>query len=915
MKKIYLFLSLISLLTFTTNAQQTYYKAPTGTNTTTARAPNGTSAHTALRGVFLVKASELTGIATVTAINGFGFNLTRGTGSTPVTGTIQVYLQNTSDATYQKGTNWTTAISSMNSVYNNTMTIPVINTPTALNFLLPSNFTYTGGGIYVAYEWVSAGPFETGPNIAGYESETNLNPCGATSNATVAPSSNTLATTNFRPNFNFGFLNTWTNEASVQHIIGHGKLPITMHSPYNFSVVVKNNASVTMTNVVVNLEMSGANTFSTTTSIPSIAAGATLITSFPAFTPTAQGASNVTVSLLPDDNSFNNVGIMTQSVTCEVLSWLPQLPAGSFTTGVGFQTGSGSIVTRIKPAINSTIIAVDLAISSDGSNVGKPVYGLLLAANGALIAKTNTVVLTNQDLNKFKTFFFPTEIPLTGNTVYHVGLSQPTFPHFPMGAVTASYVPPMTYFQSGANGGFTISLGQNLGNFGIEPIYKNGIDLAVNSATICSGNSVTLTANTAPTYSWSTGATTNSIVVSPNTTTMYVVTGYSATCYAPKASFVTVNTTPTINVPNGGICPAPGSFTFVPTGADSYTFSSGGTVVSPSVTTIYTVVGSSTAGCISNVLTPTVYVQNGATVSIVGPSAICIGKSATLTAAGAVNYTWSTNSNANSIVVSPTVAQTYGLLGSLGTCTSYVTTLLTVNPIPTINAVSSFSAHCLGGAPVTLTASGALTYTWNNGAFTATTAVSPTLVTTYSVAGTDGNGCVGSKMILIAVYPSPTVSAVTSATSICVNETATLTASGANSYVWSNNTSTTNVAVISPSTTTIYTVTGYALSGCSASYTLSQVVDPCAGVKEIDGRMISTKIYPNPNNGLFTVAVSQISEKSAMEVYNNLGQLVYSSSLNTNSVQVDFSALPQGVYLLKVKEGYTVLESLRIIKN
>ena len=712
MKKIYFILSTIVFLNYLAHAQQAYYKAPAGTATSTARAPNGTSAHTALKGCFLVTATELTGIATVTAINGFGFNLTRGTGSTAVTGTIQVYLQNTSDITFQKGNNWSSAITNMSSVYNNTVTIPVSNTPTVMNVLLPSNFTYTGGGLYVAYEWVTSGPVETTTNIATYQSEINMNPGGASSNSATAPAPNTLGLTNFRPNFNFGFINTWTNEASIEQLVGHGKIPLTMNSPYSFSVVVKNNATVTMTNVTVNMAMSGANTFTSTTNIPSIAAGGTTYIGLTPFTPTAQGLSTITVSLLPDENNFNNTQITTQSVTCDVLAFgPPSVTPVTYSTGVGFQTGSGSILNRIRPTINSTLVAVDIAISSDNSNIGKPLFGLVTTSTGILLATSNTVVITAQDLNKFKRFFFPNPVAMLGNGSYHVGLSQPTFPQFPLGSTPANYVPANTYYQSGVTGnGFAIALNQNLGKFGIEAVYDNGIPLTVNSATICSGNSVTLTASGAPTYSWTTGATSNSIVVSPNTPTTYVVTGYSLNCSAQKLANVHVNITPTISVPNGGICPAPGSHTFVPTGgASTYTYSSGSNIVTPSVTTIYTVVGTSSAGCISNVVTPTVFVQNAATVSILGPTSICAGKSATLQATGAVNYTWSTTQTTGSIVVSPTVANTYAVLGALGTCTSYVTTLITINPNPTISVASTATTYCIGGGPVTLTASGAST--------------------------------------------------------------------------------------------------------------------------------------------------------------------------------------------------------------
>ncbi|MBL7916782.1 MAG: hypothetical protein JNM96_00195, partial [Bacteroidia bacterium] len=236
MKKIYLFLSIIVLLSAKLTAQQAYFKAPAGTATTNVRAPNGSIGHTTMRGAFVVTASELANIATVPQINGFGFNLIGGTASTPVTGTIQVYLQNTNDVTYTKGGTWSTIITGMTSVYNDTMTIPSGSTiAQAVNVLFPTAFTYTGGGLYVAYDWISNGPFEASATVANYQSETNIATGGASSASSSTNAPTILGLTNFRPNFNFGYINTFTNEASVQLVKNHGKIPLTMYAPYSFT--------------------------------------------------------------------------------------------------------------------------------------------------------------------------------------------------------------------------------------------------------------------------------------------------------------------------------------------------------------------------------------------------------------------------------------------------------------------------------------------------------------------------------------------------------------------------------------------------------------------------------------------------------------------------------------------------------
>ncbi len=923
MKKIYSILTIIVLLATTNGfSQQSYFRAPTGTATTTIRVPNGTSAHGYFRGCFVIPASELCGITTVTALNSVGFCLVNGCGSTPVTGTIQIYLQNTNDISYQKTSTWTSVIAPMTSVYNNTMTLPLTAGPATVNLLLPSAFTYTGGGLYVAYDWFSAGPFETGPTIANSQAATNLAFGGASQSSNVSPPAG-LANTNTRPNFNLGYLNTFTNEISIEQVVCHGKIPIIPSAPYSFSVVAKNQSSVAVTNVTLNLALGGANSFATSTTVPFIAPGATVITGFPAYTPTIQGASTVTISALPDDNNCNNSATMNQSVTCEVLGLAqPSNAVNNYSLGVGYTSGGSSIVMRFKTAVTSSVYAVDCAIGNDPSNVGKPVFAILTTSNGALMAASNTLILTAGHLGKFVTFYFPQSYTLSPANYYHIGLSQPTAPHFPYAVLPVNYIPMNYFFQSGVLGGFIISFSQSYGMFGFEPIFENGITLTVNSATICSGNSATLTANSSMNnYTWTpTASTSSQIIVAPNTSTLYeVYTNSASTCFAKKGAIVTVNITPTITVPNGGICPTPGSYTFQPTGAPSYTFLPTGPVDSPTATTQYTVVGSSTAGCISNVVTPSIIVTNSVILSAVSPSAVCLGKSGTLTASGAATYSWTTvpGSTLNPIVVTPAVPNTYGLYGTVGSCTAFIQIFVNVNPNPTVVIAPSNIVYCTSNGPTTMTATGAVTYSWSTGSTTNTAIATPTSVITYSVLGTDVNGCTDSDFFTIGPASSPTVTASTSNATICINSSATITASGAavSTYSWSGNTSTTSIAVVSPTTTTTYTVYGYASNNCYGTYTITQFVDPCAGLKEIGVNSLRAVIYPNPNTGSFNISISTISNTMSVEIYNILGDMMYSQPITNTTTAVDMSKLSNGVYLAKIKEGSQIIETMRVIKQ
>jgi subtilisin-like proprotein convertase family protein len=187
--------------------------------------------------------------------------------------------------------------------------------------------------------------------------------------------------------------------------------------------------------------------------------------------------------------------------------------------------------------------------------------------------------------------------------------------------------------------------------------------------------------------------------------------------------------------------------------------------VNPSVCT-----GTPTAGTISSV-----------------PASICVSGSAVLTLTGAtsgpgISYQWKeatspggtyTNVGANSTTYNTgTISSTryYVVDVSCANGPSTSTTAeftMTVNPPPTVLVSPTSGLICNPGAtPVTLTASGASTYTWApatglNMTTGAMVTANPTATTTYTVTGTDGNGCQNTAMVTVTVGNKPAISSAT----------------------------------------------------------------------------------------------------------------------------------------------------------
>ncbi len=327
--------------------------------------------------------------------------------------------------------------------------------------------------------------------------------------------------------------------------------------------------------------------------------------------------------------------------------------------------------------------------------------------------------------------------------------------------------------------------------------------ITVNSPTVCAGTTTTLTATGASTYTWSANNVTVSPIQSPTVSTQYTVTGTDIhSCISTAITSIAVNPLPIISASSSTIC-AGDTTTVTANGASTYTWSTSATTPSitihPLTTTHYTVTGTDTNNC-KNIATSTVTVNPLPIITVNHPS-ICIGNTATLTASGANTYIWNTSDTTSSIIQSPVITTHYTVTATnANSCVKTTTTSIIVNPLPIVTATSD--TICLGTNAI-LTAGGASTYVWSSGNTGASVILSPTVATNYTVTGTDIHSCVNTATASIDVNFGPIIS-VSNAT-ICMGNTATLTATGALSYTWS--TLDTGVSItVSPVLSTQYIV-------------------------------------------------------------------------------------------------------------
>ncbi|MFT5778045.1 MAG: gliding motility-associated-like protein, partial [Crocinitomicaceae bacterium] len=368
----------------------------------------------------------------------------------------------------------------------------------------------------------------------------------------------------------------------------------------------------------------------------------------------------------------------------------------------------------------------------------------------------------------------------------------------------------LTYTVTGTDANGCVNTDQMVITVAPLPIVDAGVDQQV-----CDGASVTLNGAGAVSYVWDNGIT-NGVPFTPAVGTItYTVTGTDANgCVNTDQVDVTVFPLPAINAGvDQQVCDG-SAVTLNGSGGVSYVWDNGitdGVPFTPAVGTItYTVTGTDANGCVNTdqvdvTVFPLPVVNAGV------DQQVCDGSSVTLSGAGAISYVWD-NGITDGVPFTPAVGTiTYTVTGTdANGCVNTDQVDVTVFPLPVVNA--GVDQQVCDGSLVTLSGAGAVSYVWNNG-ITDGVPFTPAVGTiTYTVTGTDANGCVNTDQVDVTVFPLPVINAGVDQ-QVCDGSTVTLNGSGGVSYVWDNGI--TDGLPFTPAVGTItYTVTGTDANGC-----------------------------------------------------------------------------------------------------
>ena len=442
---------------------------------------------------FLVLPSEMaaSGFPSGYSIDAIGFLIaTAGVGTQ--TGQLTIYLMNTNDVTYTLGSTWTTAGFTTASS-DPAFTIPIAAGSYSIPFINGTTFNYTGGGVYVAWEFSNpAGALGTTALVA-YCNTNQATLCYGAQSAASMPTA--LAVTAFRPATYFTN-NALTDIVQMTNIYATERLPVPFGIPSAIGVRVANISAAASTFNVILTVKDVTNTFvryTATQTVTALAAATATTVSFAAYNPSILENVNIsatTSAIAGETFTANNTLTIPGEVNNNRFSYNYSV-AGP--VGYGF-TYPGTGIFAAKFTMNGTglVKGANIVVANYATNPGNPIFACIMNSAGTILSQSADYVIQAADLGTNVSFTFPAVQTIT-NADYYIGIGMyaGTAQWYPLGIFVDNPPRGNTFYTTLLTGGAPAVDAASY-RYGLEAVLVAPPTVVTNPATVITTTTATL---------------------------------------------------------------------------------------------------------------------------------------------------------------------------------------------------------------------------------------------------------------------------------------------------------------------------------------------------------------------------------------------------------------------------------------
>jgi hypothetical protein len=540
---------------------------------------------------FLVLPSEMaaSGYPSGYTIDAIGFLIaTAGVGTQ--TGTLNIYLRNTTDVTYTLGSTWTTTGFTMVST-NAAFTVPIAVGAYTIPFVGGSSFTYTGSGVYVAWEFSNPTLVGGTTALVAYCNTNQASLCYGYQSA--ATQGTALAVTAFRPATTFTN-NSLTDIVQVTNIYTTERVPVPVGTPTTVGVRVSNvSASAQTFNVILTVKDVATSTTRYTATLPvtALAGGASITVNFPGWTPTIQEDVNITgatSAIAGETFTANNTLTIPGNVNNNLFSYNFNLAGPG---GYGFTyAGTGIFATRYYMQGTGVVKGANVMIYNYATNPGNVVYAVIMNSAGTILSQTPNYTLLAGDMGTNMSFTFPAAQTIT-NSDFYVGLAQTagTAQWYPLGIYNEAPTRGNTSYTTAITGGAPVADAGNY-KYGIEAVLIAPPTVVTNAATAITGTTATLNGTVNANGTSSTVTYQYGLTAAYGTTVPGVPSPVTGTVVTPTTAAITGLTTNTLY-----------HFRIVAVNAGGTTYGDDMTFTTAALPTVITTAASGVTGTTANI--------------------------------------------------------------------------------------------------------------------------------------------------------------------------------------------------------------------------------------------------------------------------------------------------------------------------